>query len=199
MTTRKWTFCLHLYWGWILLIFCSVLFGFRKCNKINSIAHPLRIPGICDTSTTGTSFFHFWSINTIKPMRASDLLMFLYGAEPKDVRVLLPMQLILDCHWLVCVRGEGLTDRSIGSIGAFKVMSDTSYLRVESTWTPPQSRYYEWELKIFFMPRVSELGACQWKKRVGCNGRSQRLKICSVGKVVEMNKMIFFLMCNKTI
>ncbi len=23
------------------------------------------------------------------------------------------MQLILDCHWLVCVRGEGLTDRSI--------------------------------------------------------------------------------------
>ncbi len=33
--------------------------------------------------------------------------------KPKDVRVLLPMQLILNCHWLVCVRGEGLTDRSI--------------------------------------------------------------------------------------
>ncbi len=31
------------------------------------------------------------------------------------------------------------------------------------------------------------------KKRVGCNGLSQRLKICSVGKVVEMNKMIFVL------
>ncbi len=38
------------------------------------------------------------------------------------------------------------------------------------------------------------------KKRVGCNGRSQRLKICSVGKVVEMNKMIiFFVMYNKTV
>ncbi len=31
----------------------------------------------------------------------------------KPVRVLLPVQLILDCHWLICVRGEGLTDRSI--------------------------------------------------------------------------------------
>ncbi len=34
--------------------------------------------------------------------------------------------------------------------------------------------------------RVSE-------KRVGCNGRSQRLKMCSVGKVVEMNKIIIIL------
>ncbi len=33
--------------------------------------------------------------------------------KPKDVRVPLPVQLIFDCHWLVCVRGEGLTDRSI--------------------------------------------------------------------------------------
>ncbi len=52
------------------------------------------------------------------------------------------------------------------------------------------------KLEIFFKPRVSELGACSVKKRVGCNGRSQRLKICSVfsvGKVVEMNKMIIFL------
>ncbi len=39
--------------------FCSVLFGFRKCNKINYIAHPLRIPGISVTSTTGTSFYYF--------------------------------------------------------------------------------------------------------------------------------------------
>ncbi len=61
--------------------FCSVLFGFRKCNKINYIAHPLRIPWISVTSTTGTSFFHFWSINPIKAMRALDLPMFLYGAE----------------------------------------------------------------------------------------------------------------------
>ncbi len=55
--------------------FCSVLFGFWKCNKINNIAHPLRIPGISVTSTPGTSFFHFLSINPIKPMRASDPLM----------------------------------------------------------------------------------------------------------------------------
>ncbi len=61
--------------------FRSVLFGFKKCNKINYIAHPLRIPGISVTSTPGTSFFHFWRINPIKPMRASDLPMFLYGAE----------------------------------------------------------------------------------------------------------------------
>ncbi len=33
--------------------------------------------------------------------------------KPTDIRVLLPVQLILDCHWLVYVRGEGLTDRSI--------------------------------------------------------------------------------------
>ncbi len=32
-------------------------------------------------STTDTSFIHFWSINTIKPMKASDLPVFLYGAE----------------------------------------------------------------------------------------------------------------------
>ncbi len=33
--------------------------------------------------------------------------------KPKDVWVPLLVQLILDCHWLVCVWGEGLTDRSI--------------------------------------------------------------------------------------
>ncbi len=31
--------------------------------------------------------------------------------KPKDVRVPCPEQLILDCHWLVCARGEGLTDK----------------------------------------------------------------------------------------
>ncbi len=36
------------------------------------------------------------------------------------------------------------------------------------------------------------VGGVSVKKRVGCNGRSQRLKICSVGKVVEINKIIFF-------
>ncbi len=37
------------------------------------------------------------------------------------------------------------------------------------------------------------VGGVSVKKRVGCKGRSQRLKICSVGKVVEMNKInIFF-------
>ncbi len=50
--------------------FCSVLFGFRKFNKIYYIAYPLRIPGISVSITTGTQFFHFWSINPIKPMQA---------------------------------------------------------------------------------------------------------------------------------
>ncbi len=44
------------------------------------------------------------------------------------------------------------------------------------------------------------VGGVSVKKRVGCNGRSQRLKICSVGKVVEINKMIIiFVMYNKTV
>ncbi len=34
--------------------FYSILFGFRKCNKINYIAHRPRIPGISVTSTSGT-------------------------------------------------------------------------------------------------------------------------------------------------
>ncbi len=37
------------------------------------------------------------------------------------------------------------------------------------------------------------VGGVSVKKRVRCNGRSQRLKICSFGKVVEMNKTIIFL------
>ncbi len=44
-----------------------------KCNKINYIAYPLRIPGISDKSTSGTSF-----LNTIKPMQALDLPIFLW-------------------------------------------------------------------------------------------------------------------------
>ncbi len=64
-------------------------FGHRRTTIVFSV-----------TSTPGTSFFHFWSLNPIKWMWASDLLMFVYGAE-----------LILDCHWLSCVQGEGLTDR----------------------------------------------------------------------------------------
>ncbi len=72
VSTRKLTFLSSFVLG-LNRTFCSVLFGFRKCNKINYIAHSLRIPGISVTSTPGTSFFHFWSI---KPIRASDLLMF---------------------------------------------------------------------------------------------------------------------------
>ncbi len=74
-------FCLHLYWVEYLWTFCSVFWGFSKCNKKYYIAHPLRIPGISVTSTPDTSFFHFWSINTIKLMQALHLPMFLYGAE----------------------------------------------------------------------------------------------------------------------
>ncbi len=65
-------------------------------------------------------FSIFWSINPIKPMWASDLPMFLYALKPKDVRVPLPVQLILDCHWLVCVWGEGPT---IGQLCLFFLFS----------------------------------------------------------------------------
>ncbi len=33
--------------------------------------------------------------------------------KPEDVRVPVPMQLILNCYWLINVRWEGLTDWSI--------------------------------------------------------------------------------------
>ncbi len=49
------------------------------------------------------------------------------------------------------------------------------------------------KLEIFFKPRVSELGACQWKN-VSDAMDAAKDKMCSVGKVVEMNKMIIF--CN---
>ncbi len=55
------------------------------------------------------------------------------------------------------------------------------------------------KLKIVFKPRV---GGTSVKKRVGCNGCSQKLNICSVSKVVEIKKIIFLgggLMYNKTI
>ncbi len=39
--------------------FCSILVGFRTLNKINSIAHPPRTPGISVTSTPGTFFSIF--------------------------------------------------------------------------------------------------------------------------------------------
>ncbi len=45
--------------------------------------------------------------------------------------------------------------------------------------------------KFSLSPEFPSYGRVR-EKRVGCNGCSQRLKICSVGKVVEMNKMIFF-------
>ncbi len=46
------------------------------------------------------------------------------------------------------------------------------------------------KLNIFFKPRFSK----SVKNHIGCNGHSQRLKICSASKVVESNTiMIFFL------
>ncbi len=64
-----------------LWTFCSVLYGFGKSIKIHYLAHPLRIPGISVTRAPGTSFCHSCGINPIKPMKASDLPVFLYGAE----------------------------------------------------------------------------------------------------------------------
>ncbi len=60
--------------------FCSVLFGFRKCNKIilpilsGYLESVLQVP-------QAQRFCIFCSINTIKPMQASHLPMFLYGTE----------------------------------------------------------------------------------------------------------------------
>ncbi len=56
--------------------------------------------------------------------------------NPKDVRVLLPVQLILDCHWLICVRGEGLTDRSIIGMHATSCQRevDNDFHDCFSTW-----------------------------------------------------------------
>ncbi len=45
--------------------------------------------------------------------------MFLYVSETKMSEFRSPCNMILDCHWLVCVRGEGLTDRSIDMLGRF--------------------------------------------------------------------------------
>ncbi len=55
--------------------------------------------------------------------------------KPKDVRVPLPVQLILDCHWLVCVRGEGLNDMSIEFAGNSFWMSEENFPR-----NPPEQR-----------------------------------------------------------
>ncbi len=44
--------------------------------------------------------------------------------KPKDIRVRLPVQLILDCHWIVCIRGEGLTDMSNCTINTLAARLD---------------------------------------------------------------------------
>ncbi len=59
MTTRKFTFLSSFVLGLNTLGHFAVLFGFRKCNKINDIAHPLRIPGISVSSPPGTRFSIF--------------------------------------------------------------------------------------------------------------------------------------------
>ncbi len=61
------------------------------------------------------------------------------------------------------------------------------------------------KLKIFFKPRVSELGACQWEN-VSDAMDAAKYYAASVdvayvdGKFVQMNKLIiFFVMYNKTV
>ncbi len=60
--------------------------------------------------------------------------------KPKDVRVPLPMQLILDCHWLVCVWGEGLTDRSITKTRTC-YMNDAFYIALFVYCCTPKALY----------------------------------------------------------
>lgn len=83
-------------------------------------------------NSTGTLFICFWSMNAIKPMRASDRPVFLCG-------VLLPVQLILDCHWLVCVPGAGLTERSLSRLEPYycrQIWSCWSFsFKTDTFWT----------------------------------------------------------------
>ncbi len=67
------------------------------------------------------------------------------------------------------------------------------------------SRYYELEMLNFLQAQSFWDEETSVKKRVGCNGRSQKLKICSVSKVVEINTIMYLflegwgVMYNKTI
>ncbi len=63
------------------------------------------------------------------------------------------------------------------------------------------------KLKIFFKPRVSELGACQWENVSDAMDAAKYYAasvlmccVCVDGKFVQMNKLIiFFVMYNKTV
>ncbi len=91
---------------------CSILFGFRKCNKINSIAHPLRIPGISVTSTPGTLFFHFCSINTIDAsFGSSNVSLWRWNLKMSEFRS--------PCNWYSTAMGSSAFERSCLLIGQF--------------------------------------------------------------------------------
>ncbi len=91
--------------------FCSVLFEFRK-YEINYIAHSLRIPGVSVTYKYPRHIvFPFLRHKPHKINASFASQCFSMALKPKDVRVPCPVQLILDCHWLVCAREEGLTDK----------------------------------------------------------------------------------------
>ncbi len=60
-----------------------------------------------------------------------------------------------DVDWLMVLEKCIVTNLFTIDSWCVQVMSDTSYLRVE--------RPTSGKLEIFFKPRVSELGACQWK------------------------------------
>ncbi len=118
MTTRKWTFFVFICIGVEYLgTFCSVLFGFRKCNKKNDIA-----PSSQDTWNQCYKYHRHIVFPFLKHKHhkidasfgSSKVSLWRWDLKMSEFHS--------PCNWystaigLVCVRGEGLTDRSIAVI-----------------------------------------------------------------------------------
>ncbi len=95
--------------------------------------------------------------------------------KPKDVRVPLPVQLILNCHWLVCIRGEGLTDRSIvttqqrpcstkhhSAINSTNIHSGSSFITHSTglSETPTESQVNLTGVNLSYFPEASKTFLC---------------------------------------
>ncbi len=116
MTTRKENFCLICIGVNTKGTFCSVLFGFRKCNKMYIYCLSSQDTWISSVTRVPQAItaFPFWNIKPINPMRAfetSNVPLWCYNLKIVS-RVPVPKQLILDCYWLHQRLMEVLTDWS---------------------------------------------------------------------------------------
>ncbi len=94
------------------------------------------------------------------PINRCELRIFqCLALKPKDVRVLLAVQLILDCHWLVCVPGAGLTD---SSIVPKVVRNDVSRYRTD----PKTPRLRIQNVSARVQPMRARLGNCRHRNTV---------------------------------